>query len=115
MPAPRSPSRIAAMWWRPAGSRRAAAPRNFSPTTACRRRILGYERRRMTGSVARIIRALFATVVVAGAHVGARADDYPTRTIRAVVPFAPAGVMDLVRSEERRVGKECRSRWSPYH
>ena len=30
------------------------------------------------------------------------------------------GVIDLVtevdhRSEERRVGKECRSRWSPYH
>ena len=24
-------------------------------------------------------------------------------------------VDDLVRSEERRVGKECRSRWSPYH
>ena len=24
-----------------------------------------------------------------------------------------AGV--LIRSEERRVGKECRSRWSPYH
>src|SRR5260364_425985 len=23
--------------------------------------------------------------------------------------------MWLVRSEERRVGKECRSRWSPYH
>src|SRR5258708_34043464 len=22
---------------------------------------------------------------------------------------------DLDRSEERRVGKECRSRWSPYH
>src|SRR2546429_9794339 len=22
---------------------------------------------------------------------------------------------DLQRSEERRVGKECRSRWSPYH
>ena len=22
---------------------------------------------------------------------------------------------DVVRSEERRVGKECRSRWSPYH
>ena len=21
----------------------------------------------------------------------------------------------IVRSEERRVGKECRSRWSPYH
>ena len=24
-------------------------------------------------------------------------------------------VTDAVRSEERRVGKECRSRWSPYH
>ena len=23
--------------------------------------------------------------------------------------------MTLFRSEERRVGKECRSRWSPYH
>ena len=22
---------------------------------------------------------------------------------------------DIGRSEERRVGKECRSRWSPYH
>src|SRR5256885_12280250 len=26
-----------------------------------------------------------------------------------------AGVQQLHRSEERRVGKECRSRWSPYH
>src|SRR5256884_9984488 len=23
--------------------------------------------------------------------------------------------VEFVRSEERRVGKECRSRWSPYH
>src|SRR3712207_6851055 len=28
------------------------------------------------------------------------------------MPKSPAG---YVRSEERRVGKECRSRWSPYH
>src|SRR3712207_9122030 len=27
--------------------------------------------------------------------------------------FGVAGI--LLRSEERRVGKECRSRWSPYH
>ena len=33
--------------------------------------------------------------------------DDPSRVARAV-----AG---LERSEERRVGKECRSRWSPYH
>src|SRR5258707_13692083 len=25
------------------------------------------------------------------------------------------GLNKRVRSEERRVGKECRSRWSPYH
>ena len=25
-----------------------------------------------------------------------------------------ADIQDLLRSEERRVGKECRSRWSPY-
>ena len=25
------------------------------------------------------------------------------------------GVGQMARSEERRVGKECRSRWSPYH
>ena len=28
------------------------------------------------------------------------------------LPFA---VKRVYRSEERRVGKECRSRWSPYH
>src|ERR1041385_9529670 len=30
--------------------------------------------------------------------------------------FMPRGANQVVeRSEERRVGKECRSRWSPYH
>ena len=27
----------------------------------------------------------------------------------------PDGSLAVTRSEERRVGKECRSRWSPYH
>src|SRR5947209_17114243 len=27
----------------------------------------------------------------------------------------PVGATGSDRSEERRVGKECRSRWSPYH
>ena len=26
-----------------------------------------------------------------------------------------SGKNQVTRSEERRVGKECRSRWSPYH
>src|SRR3712207_769376 len=33
---------------------------------------------------------------------------------QGLVGFASAVVL-LSRSEERRVGKECRSRWSPYH
>ena len=32
-----------------------------------------------------------------------------------VTPEDKAVVVHRVRSEERRVGKECRSRWSPYH
>ena len=31
------------------------------------------------------------------------------------VPLREATLKQLPRSEERRVGKECRSRWSPYH
>ena len=27
----------------------------------------------------------------------------------------PSSPNCVLRSEERRVGKECRSRWSPYH
>src|SRR5574341_1516919 len=34
------------------------------------------------------------------------------RILLARSPHFPAG---MYRSEERRVGKECRSRWSPYH
>ena len=29
--------------------------------------------------------------------------------------LAQEATADNIRSEERRVGKECRSRWSPYH
>src|SRR5258708_30681660 len=49
----------------------------------------------------------------------------PGEVPRAVVPVEghdapspdPRGLhpAPAVRSEERRVGKECRSRWSPYH
>ena len=36
------------------------------------------------------------------------ANYYNSNTVQAVA-------IALGRSEERRVGKECRSRWSPYH
>ena len=40
------------------------------------------------------------------------ADEY-----NAPVPESPMYLNEPsnIRSEERRVGKECRSRWSPYH
>ena len=31
------------------------------------------------------------------------------------VDFFVVAIHSYYRSEERRVGKECRSRWSPYH
>ena len=31
------------------------------------------------------------------------------------IALAYKELTDAMRSEERRVGKECRSRWSPYH
>src|SRR2546430_1026184 len=37
-------------------------------------------------------------------------DHHRALRVLCLVDDAPA-----VRSEERRVGKECRSRWSPYH
>ena len=39
------------------------------------------------------------------------------RTLQATKKMLGAGSLAVRadRSEERRVGKECRSRWSPYH
>ena len=34
---------------------------------------------------------------------------------RVIEVFGPESSGKTTRSEERRVGKECRSRWSPYH
>ena len=35
--------------------------------------------------------------------------------LRNQVILVKPKIIVLLRSEERRVGKECRSRWSPYH
>ena len=50
-------------------------------------------------------------------------DEDPQYTINTKTQFSTVenarqalmGCYGYMRSEERRVGKECRSRWSPYH
>jgi len=46
-----------------------------------------------------------------------RVDDNPIVRARLIrwPALSPDGKRVVFRSEERRVGKECRSRWSPYH
>src|SRR2546429_78811 len=46
-----------------------------------------------------------------GCGFGIEAGEAPVHQVAAEFPFQIAEA----RSEERRVGKECRSRWSPYH
>ena len=40
--------------------------------------------------------------------------EYGNKLISSGLTIGTAGNISM-RSEERRVGKECRSRWSPYH
>ena len=76
-----------------------------------------------------VIRAILDGIAIAAIFNGAVAawvlinpryffDSYP----KAIQKSAPEQMTKkekkidlLLRSEERRVGKECRSRWSPYH
>src|SRR2546430_2988445 len=56
-----------------------------------------------------------------GTSTAGSTEHYATQNLRAafvlLLPFAAGCGNDATtpRSEERRVGKECRSRWSPYH
>ena len=52
------------------------------------------------------------TMQVADAVTASRA---PENTPAMVKKIGKTTYKVHVRSEERRVGKECRSRWSPYH
>ena len=40
---------------------------------------------------------------------------HPPVNLKISYPAIVYEKTQLTRSEERRVGKECRSRWSPYH
>ena len=65
--------------------------------------------RMMAGTFASRVLGLLREVLTAG-FFGA------TRSLDAFyVAYTLANLSRDDRSEERRVGKECRSRWSPYH
>ena len=49
------------------------------------------------------------------AQTGALVQKYGARKVMIVYGGGSVIRSGLLRSEERRVGKECRSRWSPYH
>src|SRR2546426_12761219 len=56
------------------------------------------------------------TGIPAPTEIGKLGNAVSTINAADVTQRAPINdVQDLLRSEERRVGKECRSRWSPYH
>ena len=60
--------------------------------------------------------AVIRTAVERGVTFFDTAESYGPFTNEELVGEALAPHRDrVVRSEERRVGKECRSRWSPYH
>jgi len=62
--------------------------------------------------------APFAAAAVLGfvlVPIGNRVDWAEFAWAAALTALVVAAAVTLPRSEERRVGKECRSRWSPYH
>ena len=69
------------------------------------------------------LRALLSTTLLAAATPALAQDQTvppPPVTAPAGAPLPGLSPEELLkfqegRSEERRVGKECRSRWSPYH
>src|SRR2546422_4388585 len=80
--------------------------------------ISGYE---MDLATAQLLRRGFPRFLYADLHSLFLGKEPDGTRVPQPLPNAPAwfGCFDIVqlneRSEERRVGKECRSRWSPYH
>src|ERR1043165_1288198 len=56
-----------------------------------------------------------SVTVLQGADLRARGVTSVSDALREVPGVAVVRSGSFQRSEERRVGKECRSRWSPYH
>src|SRR2546430_12065263 len=97
-----------------------------SPARPCRTRASAYVVRSVASSTTGVFPAAMLTASAndrrngagaAGACAAAGAATSPANTASSPVLLL-RDTMEIevdVRSEERRVGKECRSRWSPYH
>src|SRR2546421_2135851 len=70
----------------------------------------------LAGRVDRLTRALAGLGVQAGQRIAVLDKNDPAH-LEVTLAAAQGGFVStgINRSEERRVGKECRSRWSPYH
>src|SRR5256885_14794150 len=100
---------------------------SFPPATPLRTRLRAvYDRLRRPLAVRHALRASAAACVLLAFAVtaGLALPRTPGTAWARLALFAAGGLASLVlaaratareRSEERRVGKECRSRWSPYH
>ena len=65
--------------------------------------------------VAIVILAIISLPVLSTFSNAARINSKARRTENANTAINNIVEEAKIRSEERRVGKECRSRWSPYH
>ena len=56
----------------------------------------------------------YITLTMLAALAASHGDHFVRIMIQCLVSVGVI-ILSALRSEERRVGKECRSRWSPYH
>src|SRR5258707_4594917 len=71
--------------------------------------------KRLKKSIARLIAALEKELAELDDDIDDAVRSSPVWREKEDLLASVPGVGDVTRSEERRVGKECRSRWSPYH
>ena len=63
-------------------------------------------------------RIAMAVAIAVATYLGLNPPGFAAQTVALAFGLAAASIFPALmmgRSEERRVGKECRSRWSPYH
>src|SRR3712207_1446314 len=68
-----------------------------------------------TYEVSRALAACEGAVLLVDAAQGIEAQTLANLYLAVEADLAIVPGINKIRSEERRVGKECRSRWSPYH